>query len=75
MVVTAARSQQITRAMKKLKITKTQALYRLRAQMPLQEKARLADWTIDNSKTLQQTQKEVTKIWQELQPKKKKNNT
>src|SRR5262245_52657598 len=39
---------------------------RTRAQMTDQEKARLADFVIDNSGTLQSTREQVSKIYKEL---------
>jgi len=58
-VVKATRDIQIQRAIQQLKITKVQAIKRIKAQMPLRAKMRLADIIIDNSGNLNQTRKEV----------------
>lgn len=65
-LVTARREQQIARASKQLHISPAEALRRLRMQMPLKDKIRLADMIIDNTRTRRQTQKQVDKIWQRL---------
>jgi dephospho-CoA kinase len=71
-LVTARRQQQIARASKHLNISPAEAMRRLRMQMPLKDKIRLADMIIDNSRTKRQTQKQVDKIWQKLLQKRKK---
>ena len=65
-VVYASRRQQITRAARMLNISKSEAIRRIRAQMPLRQKIRLADIIIDNSGTFNQTQKQVKQLWEEL---------
>lgn len=72
MVVSARRSDQLDRARKALNITRTEALRRIHAQMPLRDKIRLADIIIDNSTTRTQTQKQVKAIWQKLTQRAKK---
>ena len=71
-VVTARRDAQINRSHKSLKLTRTEALRRIHAQMPLRDKIRRADIIIDNSKTKQQTHKQVKAIWQKLTQRAKK---
>ena len=65
-VVKATQVQQIERAQKRLNINKKQALGRIRSQMPLSSKIRLADFIIDNRGNLKETKKQVEKIWREL---------
>ncbi|HQP10475.1 MAG TPA: dephospho-CoA kinase [Candidatus Omnitrophota bacterium] len=65
-VVTAGRAEQIARAARNLGITKAEAKRRIKAQMPLRQKIRLADITIDNHGTFNQTQKQVKQIWERL---------
>ena len=66
-VVRASRKKQIARAKRNLGITAEEAGKRIRAQMPLRDKIRQADIIIDNNGTLNQTQKQVKRIWQKLQ--------
>lgn len=71
-VVVAPRKQQIQRARARLKLTRTQALRRIKAQLPLRDKIRRADMIIDNASTQQQTKKQVNAIWQKLTQRRKK---
>ncbi len=65
-VVKADQVTQIARAGKFLGITKSEAERRIKAQMPLRQKIRLADMIIDNNATLKQTQKQVKQTWERL---------
>ncbi|MDE2009070.1 MAG: dephospho-CoA kinase [Candidatus Omnitrophica bacterium] len=65
-VVRARRRQQIERACKRLGITHSEALRRLRNQMPLKAKSDMADMIIDNSHDLVQTQNQVDAIMHRL---------
>ncbi|MCK5014638.1 MAG: dephospho-CoA kinase [Candidatus Omnitrophica bacterium] len=65
-VVKASRTNRISRATKLLRITKSEAQRRIKAQMPLRKKIRLADMIIDNDGTLKQTIKQVKQIWEKL---------
>ena len=51
--------------MKRNGFTKQEALERIRAQMPLEEKCRLADVVIDNSKHIEGTYAQVDALWRE----------
>ena len=73
MVVTASRRQSIQRACQCLRISKTEALRRIRRQMPQREKIRLADMIIDNNGTLQHTQKQVREIWEHIKNRESRN--
>ena len=64
--VLAKRSQQIQRVIQGKNLTKIQALKRMRAQMPLKDKIRLAEVIIDNRGNLTQTKKQVKDIWQKI---------
>lgn len=66
-VVKAKRAQMIDRAAAKMGKSKAEVIRRLRFQMPLREKIRLADFIIDNSGTLNNTKKQVNGICQKLQ--------
>jgi len=61
-VVKINRKQQLQRLAKKTKLKKPQILQRIRAQVPLSAKVRLADFVIDNSATLKETEKQVKAI-------------
>lgn len=50
---------QIARLMERDGLTKSQALERIRSQMPLEDKRRLADVVIDNSGSLEETAKQL----------------
>ena len=65
-VVSAPQKQQIQRAMRRLKISKTEALARIKSQMPLHKKIQQADIIVDNSQNLNKTKKQVNDIWQKL---------
>lgn len=65
-VVKSTRAQQIRRAVRKFGITEQLCQRRLRAQMPLEKKIRLADIIIDNSHSLRETQHKVRMVWQKL---------
>jgi dephospho-CoA kinase len=61
-VVTITRIKQIERIRRKTNLKRTDILKRIKAQMPLSNKVRLADFVIDNSKTLEETKKQVIGI-------------
>lgn len=65
-VVKAGQNTQIERAVKNLKLTKAEALRRIRAQMPLKDKIRKADFIIHNNGSLTDTKKQVKQIWEKL---------
>lgn len=72
LVVRASQPVQITRAIKQLRISKGEALRRIKAQMPLREKIKWADCVIDNSRHLNETKRKVNAIWQKVQRMKKR---
>lgn len=61
-VVRTSRDKQIKRIQKKTSLRKSDILKRIGYQIPLREKARLADFIIDNSGTLTETRKQVKEI-------------
>ena len=69
-VVKAKRAQQIERAQKRLGITRSDVMRRLKNQMPLKEKCDMADIIIDNSHDLKQTRKQVDAIINRLKKRK-----
>jgi len=67
-LVTAPSETQIARLRERNGFTRQQAEARLASQMPLEQKARLAKWTIDNSGDLAATRAQVTQLWHSIQP-------
>jgi dephospho-CoA kinase len=65
-VVKASRSRSVARAMRKFRITKGECMKRIRNQMPLKEKVRIADFIIDNDGTRKETERQVRKIWRKI---------
>ena len=61
-VVKAGRALQIERAQKRLGITRSDVIHRLKNQMPLKEKCDMADIIVDNRGDLKQTQAQVDAI-------------
>ncbi|EXX90696.1 dephospho-CoA kinase, partial [Paenibacillus darwinianus] len=47
-------------------LTREQALQRIEAQMDIERKKSLADWVIDNSGTITETERQVEAFWNEL---------
>ncbi len=66
-VVKTTQSKQIQWAQENLGLSRSEARKRIKAQMPLKDKIRQADFIIDNSKDLNKTRKQVNRIWQKLQ--------
>jgi dephospho-CoA kinase len=65
-LVWAPEQAQIERQMARDGCSREEALRRIRAQMPLHEKKALADFVIDNSGTLEETERQVRALWEEL---------
>ncbi len=65
-VVTCDRSLQIARLMSRDKLCEKEADARLNSQMPIEEKVKLADYTIDTSGTLKQTRDQAEAIYRDL---------
>jgi dephospho-CoA kinase len=66
-LVTAPRETQIARLRERNGLTREEAEARLASQMPLEEKARSAQWIIDNSADLEATRAQVRKLWDSIQ--------
>jgi dephospho-CoA kinase len=65
-VVTAGRDVQIKRAIRKFGLTRGEVLQRIKAQMPLREKKKAADFIIDNKGSLSATERQAVEIWKKL---------
>ncbi len=66
-VVTAPRHLQIARLMAARGMTEEEAILRVDAQPPQEEKAALADWVLVNDGTLDQLRQKVHRAWTQLQ--------
>jgi len=65
-VVKISRKKQVERLKAKLGISEAEILRRIKCQLPLPLKIRLADFVIDNSSTLKETKKQVAEIRRHL---------
>ena len=63
-VVKTSKKIQIKRVMKKTALSFTQASGRIKAEMPMKKKIRMADYIIDNEGSKGITKKKVKKIWE-----------
>jgi len=52
--------------MQRNKLSEEEAQKRIKSQMPIEQKAALADIVIDNKNSLSDTQKRVDEVWQLL---------
>ncbi len=65
-VVKASKRNQAERCSKKFGMEEKDVCKRIAMQMPLNRKIRMADYTVDNNGTKEDTKKQVRKIWKEL---------
>ena len=65
-VVYINEDEQVKRLVKRDNLSKEEALQRIKSQMPMKEKVKMADYVIDNSSSLDKTKKQVEKIWKKL---------
>lgn len=72
-VVYAGEKEQISRLSGKL--SREETLKRIKSQMPTEEKKKLADYIIDNTGSLKETEEQCRKIYEELKALKKKTNS
>jgi len=66
-VVAVPEDVQVERLVRRDGLDQAAALCRIRAQMPLAEKVAHADWVVDNSGTIEETQQRVAGIWQDVE--------
>ena len=57
---------QTKRLIKRNDLSKEEALQRIKSQMPIKEKIKMADYVIDTNNSLDETKKQVEKIWKKL---------
>lgn len=65
-VVYINKDEQVKRLVKRNNLSKEETLQRIKSQMSMKEKVKIADYVIDNSNSLDETKKQVEKIWQSL---------
>jgi len=65
-VVYIDEDEQIKRLIKRNNLSKDGALQRVKSQIPMKEKIKMADYVIDNNDTLDKTKKQVETIWGKL---------
>lgn len=65
-VVTADRRTQVARLRARNGVTRTEALRRIRAQMPLADKVKRADYVLDGTLPTEQLRREIKSIYREL---------
>ncbi|MBI5584748.1 MAG: dephospho-CoA kinase [Deltaproteobacteria bacterium] len=66
LVVHVPREVQINRLMVREGIGREEALVRLKAQLPIDEKVSYADFVIHNEGTLEETRRQVDELWEKL---------
>lgn len=64
-VVVCDKDLQVQRLMQRSNLTEEEALERINAQMPLEEKVKYADRIIENNGTLSELEQKVISMWQE----------
>ncbi|MGQ9628602.1 MAG: dephospho-CoA kinase [Anaerolineae bacterium] len=67
-VVTCKEEKRLERLVKKRGLSEDEALSRIRAQPPQEEKAALADVVIDNSGSFEETFRQVKAAWEKIPP-------
>lgn len=65
-VVYIEEEQQIKRLNKRNNLSRNEALQRIKSQMPIKEKIKMADYVIGNNGTIDETKEQVEKIWENL---------
>ena len=65
-VISVSMENQIARLRARSSLTREEACRRINAQLPIKEKEKFADFIIDNNNGLEETEKQVKKIWKEL---------
>ncbi|GIW46628.1 MAG: dephospho-CoA kinase [Deltaproteobacteria bacterium] len=65
-VVTSDEETQIKRLVEGRGLSKEEAISRIKSQMPVEEKVKHATYVIDNSGSLEETRKQVERIWKNI---------
>ena len=67
LVVSAEQETQIDRLQKRYNMSRHDALLRIQSQLPIDEKAKHADWVISTEGTLRTTKRRVERLWSDIQ--------
>ncbi len=67
LLASAEQDAQIDRLQRRYNISWRDALLRMRAQLPMEEKAKHADWVISTEGTLRTTKRRVERLWSDIQ--------
>lgn len=65
-VVKSSKKRQIERCLKKFRIKREEVLKRIRSQMSMKEKLKMADFVVQNDRTKSLTRRRVRKVWEEI---------
>jgi dephospho-CoA kinase len=65
-VVACEETEQIARVMRRDNLSHDEAVQRVRAQAPLSDKIAVATWVIDTNGPVEETKKQVEKVWAEI---------
>ncbi|MFA6078808.1 MAG: dephospho-CoA kinase [Candidatus Omnitrophota bacterium] len=65
-VVKASQKNQIIRSNRKYRTKKEECLTRIRCQIPLKDKIKMADFVIDNDGTKKDTKEQIMEIWRKV---------
>ncbi|MBA4541567.1 MULTISPECIES: dephospho-CoA kinase [Thermoactinomyces] len=65
-VVYVPQAIQLKRLMERNHLTKTEAIKRMQSQLSIEEKKKVADYIIDNSGSLEETERQVDQLWRYL---------
>ncbi|MGA9174074.1 MAG: dephospho-CoA kinase [Thermoactinomyces sp.] len=65
-VVYVPESIQLKRLMERNQLTETEAIKRMKSQLSIEDKKKVADYIIDNSGSLEDTERQVDQLWKYL---------
>ncbi|MBU0604766.1 MAG: dephospho-CoA kinase [Candidatus Omnitrophica bacterium] len=65
-VVKSSKKRQIERCRKKFQIKQAEVLKRIRSQMSMKRKLKMADFVVKNDSTRSSTRRQVRKVWEEV---------
>lgn len=65
-VVKSSKKRQIERCLKKFRIKREEVLKRIRSQISMKEKLKMADFVVRNDRTRNLTRSRVRKVWEEI---------